>query len=171
MCSTSVTATFFKKITTTTTTKRKYVFWWLSSALSTLCNCFSASEWNLSWKLNSLGLAWVPSLRIHPSSAELFQVGVLDPKQTLWQPPPNSKYSHYSLVWTYCINTTPWWLLDTSLSPASARTGNTPHIVFCGAIESKSEVWTSSRGWELALHSVVGHLLYMPLHDFFFSII
>lgn len=92
---------------TTTTKKHKYVFWWLSSALPSLRNCFSASEWNLSWilsvqqwKLNSLWLAWVPSLRIHPCSAELFQVGVQDPKQTLWQPPPNSKYRHYSLLWT-----------------------------------------------------------------------
>lgn len=76
----------------------------LSSVRPSPRNCFSATEWNLlwilrvqQWKLNSLWLPWVTSMRIHPCSAEL------DPKQTLWQPLPLTKYD---------LNTAPLWLVD-----------------------------------------------------------
>lgn len=163
MCLATVRATFFVLKPPPPPEKKKEIckdslLVGLSSVRPSPRNCFSATEWNLlwilrvqQWKLNSLWLPWVTSMRIHPCSAEL------DPKQTLWQPLPLTKYD---------LNTAPLWLVDHH-SPTWAPVpehflddGNPPHILFCGAIESKSKS-------EFALHSVVGQLRYMPPHVLF----
>lgn len=79
---------------------------------------FTVAEWNLPWILslqqwNCLWLVWVLSLRIHPCS-------VLYLKQTLWQPSPNRKNKHCSLLWTYTVDT----FMTSSSSESHMSTSN-----------------------------------------------